>query len=72
MGKAFAHLRRRPRAPGLVGVHGRVRLAAGPIIGERMRQLYMSLREGSFLKSRKRVRLVLLSKEDKPAESPSA
>jgi len=52
MGKAFARLRRRPRAPGPNGVHGRVWLTAASIIGERMRQFYTScLREGSFPRS---------------------
>ena len=71
--RAFARLRGRPRASGPSGVHGRVWLAVAPIVGKRLRQLYTScLREGVFPRSWKRARLVLLRKEDKPTESPSA
>ncbi|KAG5315501.1 PO11 protein, partial [Pseudoatta argentina] len=74
MGKAFARLKERPRTPGPDGIHSRVWLAAGaPIMGERLRQLYTScLKEGSFPRSWKRARFVLLRKEGKPAESSSA
>ncbi|KAG5314519.1 PO11 protein, partial [Pseudoatta argentina] len=68
MKEAFARL-----APGPSGVYGRVWLAAAPIVGDRLRQLFMNcLREGIFPRSWKRARLVLLRKEGKPAESPSA
>ena len=73
MERVFARLRGRPRAPGPSGVYGRMWLAAAPIIGDRLRQLYTScLREGIFPRSWKRARLVLLRKEGKPAKSPSA
>ena len=73
MEKAFARLKGRPRAPGPSGIHGRVWLAAAPIVGGRLRQLFTScLRDGIFPRSWKRARLVLLRKEGKPAESPSA
>ena len=70
---AFARLKGRPRAPGPSGVHGRVWLAAAPIVGSRLRRLFTScLRDGIFPRPWKRARLVLLRKEGKPAESPSA
>ena len=40
MEKAFACLRGRPRAPGPSGIHGRVWLAAAPIVSDRLRQLF--------------------------------
>ncbi|XP_018359490.1 PREDICTED: uncharacterized protein LOC108758832, partial [Trachymyrmex cornetzi] len=73
MALAFARLKGRPRAPGPDGVPGRVWAAAAPVIGGRVRQLFTScLREGAVPESWKRARLVLLRKEGKPAENPSA
>ncbi|KAG5321626.1 PO11 protein, partial [Pseudoatta argentina] len=73
MVKAFARLKGRPRAPGPSGIHGRVWLVAAPIVGGRLRRLFTScLRDGIFPRSWKTARLVLLRKEGKPAESPSA
>ncbi|KAG5314924.1 PO11 protein, partial [Pseudoatta argentina] len=73
MVKAFARLKGRQRTPGPSGIHGRVWLVAAPIVGGRLRRLFTScLRDGIFPRSWKTARLVLLRKEGKPAESPSA
>jgi hypothetical protein len=72
---AFARIQSkgRTRAPGPDGIFGKVWVRAAPTIGEDLKRVLTNcLKEGTFPKRWKRARLVLLRKEGKPAEDPSA
>lgn len=61
------------RAPGPDGVHRKALLPALNVVGENLRGIFnRCLREGEFPKPWKEAQLVLLPKEGKPAEEPSA
>ncbi|XP_067211680.1 uncharacterized protein [Linepithema humile] len=61
------------KAPGPDGVPGRVWTLAFGVVGARLRRLYNAcLRTGTFPSLWKKANLVLLRKEGKPAEQPSA
>ncbi|CAK9834492.1 Retrovirus-related Pol polyprotein from type-1 retrotransposable element R1 (Fragment) [Anthophora retusa] len=63
----------RNTAPGPDGIPGRVLALALGVLGPRLRELFDScLRAGQFPPLWKRGRLVLLKKEGRPADSPSA
>ncbi|KMQ86470.1 reverse transcriptase [Lasius niger] len=70
---AVGRLRRKNTAPGPDGIPGRAWVLALRVLGDRLRRLFTAcLRTGRFPPKWKEAALVLLQKEGRPAESPSA
>ncbi|XP_076383919.1 uncharacterized protein LOC143261234 [Megalopta genalis] len=66
-------LRGKNTAPGPDGIPGRVWLLAASVLGERLRSLYSGLlRSGTFPDLWRESRMVLLRKDGRPGDSPSA
>jgi len=69
---AVKRMREKNTTPGPNGVPGRIWASAMRPIGEEMRHLFTRcLKEGSFPSVWRRAKLVLLRKENKPADTPS-
>ncbi|KAL0891783.1 hypothetical protein ABMA27_015050 [Loxostege sticticalis] len=73
LGAAMLRLKAKNVAPGPDGIPGKVWVLAEEALGERLRALFTAcLEQGRFPAAWKRGRLVLLKKEGRPADSPSA
>lgn len=73
MTEAVRKMRSRSAAPGPDAIQGRVLATAYGVIGSHIRRiLTRCIREGKFPSEWKKANLVLLQKEGKPPESPSA
>jgi len=69
---AVRRMREKNTAPGPNGVPGKIWASAMRHIGDEMRHLFTRcLKEGSFPSVWRRAKLVLLRKENKPADTPS-
>jgi len=69
---AVKRMREKNTAPGPNGVPGKIWALALNYIGDDMRHLFTRcLKEGSFTSVWRRAKLVLLRKENKPANIPS-
>ena len=73
LSRAMRRLGAKNTAPGPDGIPGKALVKVQGVLEQPLRQLFDDcLREGSFPQSWKEARLVLLRKEGKPADSPSA
>ncbi|KMQ86989.1 reverse transcriptase, partial [Lasius niger] len=73
LAKEIRRLGTRNAAPGPDGIHGRAWVLALGVLGDRLRRLFTAcLKSGRFPPIWKEAGLVLLRKEGRPAESPSA
>lgn len=71
--RAVRRLRAKNTAPGPDGIPGRAWVLALPVLGERLRRLFtICLRQSTFPSEWKNASLVLIRKEGRAADSPSA